>query len=175
MLADRCNILEGGLSAPLTKFCPTASCLNWNARGSFKNSILLAHCNPSTSMNSMPTQGASRAVICAVRHTALSGRYALRPLQTSPIKLQSPISTVRRLDKRHDLVQRRCSILAAAESNGSSPSSSGLSIDLRGETSKPSHVQSCWLGGCVRQVLTSFNSVLPQERRHLLLELQTIW
>ena len=116
-------------------------------KGSFKLDLVLAQYIPSSSMASMPTQGASRAVICAVRHTALSRRCTPSALQTSSIRLRSPISTVRCLAKQQLSVQRRCITAAASESNGSSPSTSGLTIDLRGEASTPSHVQICQLRG----------------------------
>ena len=87
-------------------------------------------------MVSVPTQGASRAVIQAVcnvrvvRCAAPSMSNALqrdlsRLVQQQPVRLAKPSQSIQR--------SRRGLITTAAEGNGAGPASTGLSIDLRGD------------------------------------------
>ena len=91
-------------------------------------------------MVSVPTQGASRAVIQAVcngrmvRCAAPSMSYALqrdlsRLVQQQPVCSAKPSQQIQR--------SRRGLVTTAAEGNGAGPASTGLSIDLRGDAMRP--------------------------------------
>lgn len=84
----------------------------------------------------IPTQGASRAVVNAVCHSS-AVRCAAPCL---PVRLQSDLSSIIDLQRTHlhrnicNLPRsRRGFVTKAAEGNGASPASTGLSIDLRGD------------------------------------------
>lgn len=87
-------------------------------------------------MVSIPAQGASRAVINAVCHGSVVRCAA--PLL--PAKLQRDLSNILDLQRTHPHKyicglpkSRRGLVIKAAEGNGASPSSTGLSIDLTGD------------------------------------------
>ena len=89
-------------------------------------------------MVSIPAQGASRAVINAVCH----GNVVRCAAPLLPARLQRDLSSMLDLLKTHPRINicslsrsRRGVVTKAAENNGASPSSTGLSIDLRGDAS----------------------------------------
>ncbi len=89
-------------------------------------------------MASIPTRTASRVVISAVCQSALTKHHAFSAVcpQSRAIRLASTLSTGNVQRGCPLSVSRRCVVTAAAESNGTSPTSPRLGIDLRGESSK---------------------------------------
>ncbi|CAL8462175.1 g1706 [Coccomyxa elongata] len=84
-------------------------------------------------MASIPTQGASRAVLSAVRIGALSRCPTPLSVPCNVNRICPAANGFRSAQRRSHANQRRPLVTQAADSNGSAPARTGLSIDLRGK------------------------------------------